>query len=143
MKFTTEKCNIKKQQFFFLKTVMKTVIAITPTKLRFTHSSVPPYLGRARSWLADRARGFPGRRPSALLRELLEDELLNSPCSIFCFDTSRLPSKASAWDLKCSANPQNALWTDKTDDVCYNSMILWNNIIFTNKQQSGNWSPFP
>ena len=46
-----------------------------------------------------------------LLRELLLDELLSSPCSCFCRDGSSELSRLSACSLKWSAKPQNALWT--------------------------------
>ena len=52
--------------------------------------------------------------------ELLLEELLISPCSIFCLAGSNEFSKLSACSLKWSANPQNALKakTSKLNTLC-------------------------
>ena len=47
------------------------------------------------SWLADRALDLVVLVFSEF-NELFDDELLSSPCNIFCLEGSRLPNKASA-----------------------------------------------
>jgi len=99
-----------KDTIYLHKQTPPQIYIILGSKVSLTKLTYPRVLeSNPLSWLEDLGLDLLILNPSALLRELLLEDPLNSPCNIFCLAGSKLFSNASAWSLKWSANPQNAL----------------------------------